>query len=254
MKVTILGCGTSSGVPRIDGSWGECNPDEPRNRRRRSSILLEQDCFRLLIDTTPDLREQLLAEGGGAPHAVIWTHEHADHCHGLDDLRPFYFERQRSLAGYARSRTRDELHARFAFAFAGHQGYPPYLTCDVLLDQMQLGPFLVTAVDLPHGAITSTGLRFDVRTSSIVYLTDFHELTAPAKAMAMAADLLVIDAVRRRPHPTHPHLRQALDWIEELRPRQTVLTHMDQSMDYESLLAELPTSVEPAYDGAFYII
>ncbi len=249
MKATILGSGTSSGVPRIDGDWGVCDPREPRNRRRRVSILVEHEDTRLLVDTSPDLREQLLAEGGGRPSAVIWTHEHADHCHGIDDLRPFYFYGKAPLAGFARPRTRKELELRFAFAFAGHQGYPPYISCNDLRDDETLGSIRVRAVDLPHGQISSAGLRFDAGGRSIVYFTDFNILPEEAAVLLEGVDLWIVDAVRVAPHPTHPHLAQTLGWIEQYRPARAILTHMDQSMDYRSLSAVLPETVEPGYDG-----
>lgn len=249
MKVTILGCGTSSGVPRVDGNWGSCDPNEPRNRRRRVSILVEHDGTRILVDTSPDLREQLLAEGGGRPSAVIWTHEHADHCHGLDDLRPFYFYGKDPIPGFARTRAKGELELRFAFAFAGHQGYPPYLTCSDLKGDADIGGIRVRAVDLPHGQITSAGLRFDAGGKSICYFTDFNEMPNEAAVLARGVDLWIVDAVRHTPHPTHPHLAQTLGWVDQLQPKRAVLTHMDQTMDYRSLLALLPERVEPGYDG-----
>lgn len=248
MKVTILGSGTSSGVPRVDGSWGDCDPAEPRNRRRRVSIMVEHDGTRILVDTSPDLREQLLAESGGRPTAVIWTHEHADHCHGIDDLRPFYFYGKDAIPGFARERCRAELTHRFAFAFAGHQGYPPFMRCDPLPDDSSIGGVRVRVADLPHGQIDSAGLRFDAGGKSIVYFTDFNKLPEEAAALAEDCDLWIVDAVRRAPHPTHPHLAKTLDWIETLQPRRAVLTHMDQTMDYATLCAELPEGVEPGYD------
>jgi phosphoribosyl 1,2-cyclic phosphate phosphodiesterase len=249
MKVTILGCGTSSGVPRVDGNWGTCDPNEPRNRRRRVSILVEHEGTRILVDTSPDLREQLLAEGGGRPSAVIWTHEHADHCHGIDDLRPFYFYGKEPITGFARSRTKAELEFRFAFALAGHQGYPPYVSCSDLPADSVMGGIRVRAVDLPHGRITSTGLRFDAGGKSLAYFTDFNELPDEAGALVQGIDLWIVDAVRHTPHPTHPHLAQSLAWIEVLRPKHAILTHMDQTMDYRSLREMLPAGVEPGYDG-----
>jgi phosphoribosyl 1,2-cyclic phosphate phosphodiesterase len=249
VKVTILGSGTSSGVPRVDGDWGKCDPAEPRNRRRRVSILVEHEGTRILVDTSPDLREQLLAEGGGRPSAVIWTHEHADHCHGIDDLRPFYFYGKEPIAGFARARTRAELELRFAFAFAGHQGYPPYMSCADLADDSVLGGIRVRTVDLPHGQITSAGLRFDAGGASLCYFTDFNVLPDAAAALVESVDLWIVDAVREAPHPTHPHLARTLDWIERQQPRRAILTHMDQSMDYASLCAVLPEAVEPGYDG-----
>lgn len=257
MKVTMLGSGTSSGVPRVDnrpgGDWGACDPADPRNRRRRVSIMVEHAGTRILVDTSPDLREQLLAEGGGRPDAVIWTHEHADHCHGMDDLRPFYFHGKAPIQGFARPRTRAALQSSFMFAFAGHQGYPPYLRCDPLPDAIEIGGITVRCVDLPHGQISSAGLRFDVAGKSIVYYTDFNILPDIAADMVEDCDVWIVDSVRRHPHPTHPHLPRVLDWIETLRPRRAVLTHMDQSMDYATLAAELPEHVVPGYDGLVLI-
>ena len=252
MKVTVLGCGTSSGVPRLDskgGDWGNCDPAEPRNRRTRVSILVEHDGTRILVDTSPDLRAQLLAEGGGRPDAVIWTHEHADHCHGIDDLRPFYFHGQAPISGYARGRARNALTSRFAFAFAGHQGYPAFLACDPLPDCMTIGSISVRVADLPHGQISSAGLRFDAGGRSIAYFTDFNDLPADAEIFLTACDVWIVDAVRRRPHPTHPHLARTLDWVARFGPTVAVLTHMDQSMDYATLCAELPPGVVPGHDG-----
>jgi phosphoribosyl 1,2-cyclic phosphate phosphodiesterase len=241
-------------VPRVDGNWGTCDPAEPRNRRRRVSILVEHEGTRILVDTSPDLREQLLAEGGGRPTAVIWTHEHADHCHGIDDLRPFYFYGKEPIAGFARTRAKAELELRFAFAFAGHQGYPPYMSCGDLLDDSAMGGIRVRAVDLPHGQINSAGLRFDAGDGSLCYFTDFNILPDAAAALVEDVDLWIVDAVREAPHPTHPHLAQTLDWIERLQPRRAVLTHMDQTMDYLRLCAVLPEGVEPGFDGMEIIL
>jgi phosphoribosyl 1,2-cyclic phosphate phosphodiesterase len=249
VKITILGSGTSSGVPRVDGNWGDCDPTEPRNRRRRVSILVEHDGTRILVDTSPDLREQLLAEGGGRPSAVIWTHEHADHFHGIDDLRPFYFYGKDAIPGFARPRTRAELELRFAFVFAGHQGYPLYMSCRDLVDDSDIGGIRVRAVDLPHGQISSAGLRFDAGGKSVAYFTDFNAMPDDAAALVAGVDLWIVDAVRHAPHPTHPHLAQTLAWIADLTPKRAILTHMDQSMDYRTLCGTLPAEVEPGYDG-----
>jgi phosphoribosyl 1,2-cyclic phosphate phosphodiesterase len=249
VKVTILGSGTSSGVPRIDGDWGRCDPAEPRNRRRRVSILVEHDGTRILVDTSPDLREQLLAEGGGRPSAVIWTHEHADHCHGIDDLRPFFYGVKGPIPGYARPRTLAALEHSFAFSFFGHQGYPPYVSGNLLPDTITIGEIEVTAVDLPHGAISSLGLRFQAGGKSISYFTDFNDFPLEAELLVRQTDVWIVDAVRRQPHPTHPHLEKTLSWISALGPRRSILTHMDQTMDYAELCAELPPGVEPGFDN-----
>lgn len=253
MKAVILGCGTSSGVPRIGNDWGECDPAEPRNRRRRASILVETSSTRILIDTSPDLREQLLCAGVVAIDALIWTHDHADHCHGIDDLRQLFHVRRAPVEAYARPATLGSLQARFAYAFEGKDGYPPVVRGHDLPDQLTIGDITVRVVNQPHGAITSTGLRFDSATCSIGYSTDFNVMTPDMEKLFENLDVWIVDALRRRPHPTHPHLAETLEWIARLRPRRAVLTHMDQSMDYATLAAELAAAgfdhVAPGHDG-----
>ena len=249
MKAIVLGCGTSSGVPRIGNDWGVCDPLNPKNRRTRASVLIEADGYRILVDTGPDMRQQLLAADIGSVDAVIYTHDHADHCHGIDDLRQIYHQRGRPVDIYARPFTLQSLSTRFIYAFEGKDGYPPLVKACVLDDEMALGPIRVRVVDQPHGSITSAGLRFDYKGKSIAYSTDLNELTDTARILFAAVDLWIVDALRRRPHPTHPHLAQTLEWIEQVGPELSVLTHMDQSMDYASLLAELPTAVVPGYDN-----
>lgn len=249
MKVRILGCGTSSGVPRVGDDWGECDRAEPRNRRRRVSILVGHEESRILVDTSPDLREQLLDARVSDIEAVIWTHDHADHCHGIDDLRQLYHARGRPVAGYARPDALASLRQRFAYAFEGKGGYPAVVTGHELPNHVNLGGISVRAVDQPHGDITSAGLRFDAGGIAIAYSTDFHALTDDMAALFEGLDLWVVDALRRRPHPSHPHLADTLEWIRALAPRRAILTHMDNSMDYRTLAAELPAGVEPGYDG-----
>ena len=249
MKVRILGCGTSSGVPRIGNDWGACDPGEPRNRRRRVSILVEHQGTRILVDTGPDLREQLLDAHVSDVDAVIWTHDHADHCHGIDDLRQIYHRRGSPVPGYARNETLATLRDRFGYIFDGKGGYPPVAELLLLSDSLRIGGLGLRIVDQPHGAITSAGIRFDAGGKSIVYSTDINALTEEMSTLFQGADLWIVDALRRRPHPSHPHLSQALGWIEAVAPQRAVLTHMDQSMDYRGLLAELPKGVEPGYDG-----
>jgi phosphoribosyl 1,2-cyclic phosphate phosphodiesterase len=249
MEVTILGSGTSSGVPRVGNDWGQCDPENPKNRRRRVSILVGHGKARILVDTGPDLREQLLDAGIVDVDGVIWTHDHADHCHGIDDLRQLYHARGRPVAGYARPETLDSLRLRFAYAFGGTGGYPPVAEGNLLADHMNLGGISVQVVDQPHGDITTAGLRFDAGGVSVVYSTDFNELTPEMGNRFQGADLWIVDTLRRRPHPTHPHLAQALEWIARIGPKRAVLTHMDNSMDYETLLGELPDGVEPGFDG-----
>jgi phosphoribosyl 1,2-cyclic phosphate phosphodiesterase len=249
MKLRILGCGTSSGVPRIGNDWGTCDPAEPRNRRTRVSILVQSATTRILVDTGPDLREQLLAADVSDVDAVIWTHDHADHCHGIDDLRQVYHARRAPVRGYARANTLDVLTRRFGYVFAGNGGYPQTVQGSILPDVLEVGDIIVRVIDQPHGAITSAGLRFEHAGASLVYATDCNILTDDMHKLYQDADVLVIDALRRAPHPSHPTLDQALAWIERLRPRRAILTHMDQSMDYATLCDELNEGVEPGYDG-----
>ena len=249
MKVRILGSGTSSGVPRIGNDWGACDPNEPRNRRLRSSILVEHDGTHILIDTSPDMREQLLAADIAKIDAVIWTHDHADHCHGIDDLRQIYHAMRAPVRGYARADTLRALTDRFAYAFAGRNGYPPTISASVLPDRLRIGGIDITVVDQPHGSIHSVGLRFEADGMAIGYATDFHEMTEQMASLYQGLDVWIVDALRRAPHPTHPDLATVLGWIDRFRPRRAALVHMDHSMDYATLSADLPEHVEPGYDG-----
>ena len=249
MQVRILGCGTSSGVPRIGNDWGDCDPAEPRNRRRRVSILVEHEGTSVLVDTGPDLREQLLDAGTAAIDAVIWTHDHADHCHGIDDLRQVFHARGQPVPGFARRDTLEALQSRFAYIFDGKGGYPPVAMGQELPDSLRLGPISIKVVDQPHGWITSAGLRFDADGASIVYSTDVSGLTDEMVDLFSGVDVWIVDALRRRPHPSHASLSETLGWIGLVQPKRAILTHMDQSMDYRKLLSELPAGVEPAFDG-----
>lgn len=249
MKARVLGCGTSSGVPRIGNDWGTCDPADPRNRRRRASILLESPGARILVDTSPDLREQLLDARIDAVDAVLWTHDHADHCHGIDDLRQLFHARGAPVPAYARPETLASLRARFAYAFEGKDGYPPMVTGHVLPDRLRIGDVAIEVADQPHGSVTSAGIRFEYDGKAIGYATDFHELTGAMERLYARLDVWIVDALRRRPHPTHPCLDDTLGWIARLAPARAVLTHMDQSMDYATLRAELPAGVEPGHDG-----
>jgi phosphoribosyl 1,2-cyclic phosphate phosphodiesterase len=246
----MLGCGTSSGVPRIGGDWGACDPAEPRNRRTRASILVETETTRILVDTGPDLRHQLLTAGVGHVDAVIWTHDHADHCHGIDDLRQLFHLRGAPVPGYARPVTADTLEQRFAYVFHGRGGYPPTATLARLEGPLTIGDIGLTWIDQPHGGTFSTGLRFnDPAGRAIGYATDCNLLTDEMRTLYEALDVWVVDALRVAPHPSHAALDEALGWIAELAPARAVLTHMDHSMDYARLAAMLPTGVEPGYDG-----
>jgi phosphoribosyl 1,2-cyclic phosphate phosphodiesterase len=180
---------------------------------------------------------------------VIWTHDHADHCHGIDDLRQLFHAKGRPVDGYARLETLETLRTRFAYAFDGRDGYPATVSGHPLPDDFTIGDIRVQVVDQPHGSITSAGLRFTHDGKSTGYSTDFNIFTQDMKNLFEGLDLWVVDALRHRPHPTHPHLAQTLTWIAELAPASALLTHMDQSMDYATLAAALPPGVVPAHDG-----
>lgn len=250
MKVRILGCGTSSGVPRIGNDWGDCDPAEPRNRRTRGAILVESDAgSRVLVDTGPDFREQMLAAGVSTFDAVIWTHDHADHVNGIDDLRQVFHAMRRPVRGLARPHTLAVLRERFGYVFDGRGGYPPTVAVEALPDRLTIGDIAVTVTDQPHGDITSAGLRFEADGASLAYATDFSHLTSDMRSLYHGVDLWIVDALRRRPHPTHPTVDDVAGWHAELGPKQTMLVHMDQSMDYATLTAELPAGIAPAHDG-----
>ncbi|KQN04005.1 MBL fold metallo-hydrolase [Sphingomonas sp. Leaf25] len=249
MKLRILGSGTSSGVPRIGNDWGACDPANPRNRRTRVSALIEANGTRILIDTGPDMREQLLAADVADVDAVLWTHDHADHCHGIDDLRQLFHNRGEPVRGYARADTLDSLKARFNYAFAGRAGYRPTITGALLPDDMTVGPIRVRCTDQPHGSILSAGLRFDTGGHSIGYATDFSAVTDDMRSLYEGVDVLVVDALRIKPHPTHPSLAEAIDFAQDVRAGRSILIHMDHSMDYATLAATLPAGIEPGYDG-----
>ena len=249
MKVRILGCGTSTGVPRIGNDWGACDPAEPRNRRTRSSILIDSADERLLVDCGPDLREQLLAADTADLAGVIVTHDHADHCHGIDDLRQVAQHIGRPVPLYARPDMLGRLGRRFAYAFDGTPLYPAVLEPHPLGEALSLGDANLRFVDQPHGGITSLGIRADESGASIAYAIDFHDMTDAMAALYQGVDLWICDCLRRMPHPTHAHLDAVLGWARELKVGQLLLTHLDKSMDYATLGRELPDWAAPAFDG-----
>jgi len=254
MKVRILGCGTSTGVPRIGNDWGNCDPNEPRNRRTRSAILIESEGERLLVDCGPDLREQLLAAGLIDIGRVIVTHDHADHCHGIDDLRQVaqYFDRPVPL--HARADTLRRLQKRFDYIFEGIAIYRPVAEPVPIDGDMPLGRARLSFVDQPHGGITSLGIRASEVGSSLGYAIDFHDFTPDMASFYDRVDVWICDCLRREPHPTHAHLDAVLGWARELKVGQLLLTHLDKSMDYATLVAELPDWAAPAYDGQEIIL
>jgi len=249
MKVTVLGCGTSSGVPRIGNDWGDCDPGEPKNRRTRSSVLIESAGKTLLVDCGPDLREQLLAADIPAVDRVIVTHDHADHCHGIDDLRQVAHHLGRPVPLHARPDTLRRLGKRFAYAFEGTPLYPAVLDPVPIDGDMVLGEAGLRFVDQPHGGITSLGIRAEEGGRSLGYAVDFHELTPAMAGLYEGLDLWICDCLRKTPHPTHAHLDAVLGWARDLQAGQLLLTHLDKSMDYATLASELPDWAAPAYDG-----
>ncbi len=250
MKVIVLGSGTSTGVPRIGNNWGECDPNEPRNRRSRVSVIVESnDGARLLVDTSTDLRQQLLANDIGKVDAVFWTHDHADHCHGIDDLRPMRFGRAAPIPGFGSRNTVSRLRQRFSYVFAGEFGYSTIVELNTLDTIRILAGFGVASLEMPHGPTMSTAFRFEADGKSIAYATDFSEITDDMVAFFSGVDVLVTDCLRREPHPTHAHLGMALDLFERSGAKQAVLTHLDISMDYRALSKEVPGGVLVGYDG-----
>lgn len=247
MKITVLGCGTSGGVPMIGNHWGDCDPNEPKNRRRRVSVLVEAGDTAILIDTSPDLREQALDAGINRLDGVLYTHDHADHTHGIDDLRMLAYRQDGWVDVYGDAATLSTLNRRFDYIFEGKSGYP------AICREHKIAPgeaFSVAGVEIfpfvqGHGSVTSLGFRI----GDFAYSTDLNALDDAAFAALEGVELWVVDALRYKPHPTHAHLEQTLAWIERLRPSRAVLTHMTWDMDYATLKAALPAGVEPGYDG-----
>jgi phosphoribosyl 1,2-cyclic phosphate phosphodiesterase len=250
VKLIVLGSGTSTGVPRVGDDWGECDPSEPRNRRTRVSIIVENAAGqRILVDTSTDLRAQLLANDIGKVDAVFWTHDHADHCHGIDDLRVMRYDRSNPLPGFASKKTCERLRRRFDYVFEGQFGYPTIVELRETSQAQLVAGFSFDDVIMPHGPAKSTGFRFEADGKSIVYATDFSEITPEMVKIFKGCDLLVVDCLRERPHPTHAHLDMALDLARRCKASKTVLTHMDKSMDYRRLSDAVPKGIIVGYDG-----
>jgi phosphoribosyl 1,2-cyclic phosphate phosphodiesterase len=249
VKVRILGCGTSTGVPKIGNDWGQCDPDEPRNYRLRTSILVESADERMLVDCGPDLRQQLLAAGANRLDGVIVTHAHGDHCHGIDELRPVSQAIGGPVPLYARSDVLEELAERFGYAFDQSELYRPIVEARELGDELGFGKVRTRFADQPHGGPKSLGLRFDEQGFSVSYAIDFNDLTDEMAILYEGTDVWIADCLTRRPHPTHAHLDGVLGWARELRVGALYLVHMGNGLDYRSLIAELPDWAAPAYDG-----
>jgi phosphoribosyl 1,2-cyclic phosphate phosphodiesterase len=255
--LTILGCGSSTGVPRIGGDWGSCDPANPRNRRRRCSLLISATdgggATHVLIDTSPDLREQALAANLGHLDAVLYTHEHADHTHGIDDLRGFFLRQRQLIPLWADEATGQVLMARFPYCFAALPGsdYPPIASLSrlVALEEVSLvgagGTITARPFRLHHGNIEALGFRI----GGVAYTPDLNGIPDVSRESLANLDLWIVDALRRTPHPSHFCLAETLAWIEKMQPKRAVITNMHCELDYETLRRELPPNVEPAYDG-----
>jgi phosphoribosyl 1,2-cyclic phosphate phosphodiesterase len=259
LRVTILGCGASPGTPRIGNDWGACDPNEPKNRRTRCSALFERvengggRPTRVLVDTGPDFRAQALACGVNFIDAVVYTHPHADHIHGIDDLRVFWQDARRLVDVYADAPTGARLREAFGYCFETPPGlsYPPILKLHTIERGVPLtidgasGPLTIMPFRQTHGETESLGLRV----GNVAYSCDVSALGDDALEHLGNLDTWIVDALRDRPHPSHFNVAEALDWIARVKPRHAILTHMHGELDYATLKRELPANVEPAYDG-----
>lgn len=258
LEFTVLGCGSSGGVPRADGNWGACDPSDPKNRRTRCSLLVRrlqtesEEGTTVLVDTSPDLRVQTASAGATRVDAVLFTHDHADQTHGIDDLRAFFIRHRRRIPAWMDVFTRDQLTSRFAYIFKDQAGYPAI--CDERLIPPHgvdwsvggpSGPVPVRTFDQAHGDIRSVGYRF----GDAAYSSDVSDLDKAAFEALAGVKLWIVDALRWTPHPTHAHVDRALEWIARVRPDRAVLTNLHIDLDYRELAAWLPEGVEPAYDG-----
>lgn len=255
LTFTILGCGSSGGVPRLGGIWGDCDPTNPKNRRRRCSMLITREAAggttRVLIDTSPDMREQLLDAEVGALDGVVYTHSHADHMHGIDDLRQVVFNQRQRLPVWADGPTQEALLSRFGYAFVQPEGspYPPILDLHTIDGPVTVtgagGPVSLTPFRADHGSMDTLGFRI----GPLAYLPDAVDIPAESWPVLDGLDCWIVDALRRKPHPTHAHLDLTLSWIARARPAHAVITNMHIDLDYEVLKAELPPHITPAFDG-----
>lgn len=252
MKVRILGCGGAGGVPSLSAGWGQCNPKNLRNSRTRCAILVEKGDVRVLVDTPPDLRFQLLAAGVNRLDAVFYTHDHADHLHGIDDLREVNRSMKKSLNVYGTTDVLAAASSRFGYAFQNEEDtlgkeslYRPMLVPRPLQGPLRVGDIVITPFDQDHGYSRTTGYRFD----DFAYSTDVVRLSEDAFARLEGIKVWVIGCLAALPHPTHAHIAMALEWIERIRPERAYITHMGPRLDYDAVRAMLPDHVAPCHDG-----
>ena len=255
LSFCILGCGSSGGVPRLGGHWGACDPTNPRNVRKRCSLLITRTVgdktTRVLIDTSPDMRQQLLDADVGHLDAVVYTHSHADHVHGLDDLRMIVFNTRQKLQVWADGPTGNALLDRFGYAFVQPKGspYPPILELNTIDGDFTIegdaGPITLTPFEVEHGSINALGFRV----ANVAYLPDVSDIPEASWAALEGLEAWIVDALRRDPHPSHSHLANTLEWIAKAQPNSAVLTNLHNDLDYQTLLDETPEHIQPAYDG-----
>jgi phosphoribosyl 1,2-cyclic phosphate phosphodiesterase len=256
-RLTILGCGSSGGVPRIGAMWGACDPSNPKNRRRRCAVLVERTGLggrtAVLVDTPPDLREQLLDVRVAALDGVLYTHDHADHTHGIDDLRMVAYAMRRRIGVWADTDTARSLVERFAYCFKTPPGssYAPILDIHEIAEgrpvRIEGAGGTIDAMPIPqiHGDIVSLGFRF----GRLAYSPDISGVPESSLPLLEGLDVWIVDALRYTGHPSHFRVRQAVEWIERVKAKRGILTHMTGDLDYEALRRELPPHIEPAYDG-----
>ncbi|MGB3316792.1 MAG: MBL fold metallo-hydrolase [Albidovulum sp.] len=256
MRFTILGCGSSGGVPRIGGLWGDCDPENPKNRRTRCSMLVErigeEGITRVLIDTSPDMRAQLLRTEIDHLDAVLYTHSHADHVNGLDDLRQLVFLTHRRVAVWADAQTQEALMSRFAYAFVQPEGssYPPICDLHTIRGVVDIdgpgGRISFDPFEVDHGDIDALGFRI----GNLAYLPDVLSIPEPVwDSHLNGLDFWIVDALRRKPHPTHAHLALTLEWLDRARPKNGIVTNMHIDLDHATVEAETPDHISAAYDG-----
>jgi len=257
LRFTILGCGSSGGVPRPALGWGVCDPKNPKNRRRRTSLLVERrdgtNITRVLVDTSPDLREQLLAAEVDWLDAVLYTHEHADHTHGIDDLRALFIKRRRRVDVYLDEETAKVMHARFGYCFTSPPGseYPPIVSehrltpGEAITISGEGGPITALPLLQEHGDIPSLGFRF----GPLAYSCDLSGMPSETVSALAGIEVWIVDSLRYTPHPSHFSVDDALTWIGRIKPARAILTNLHSDLDYEALRAKLPSNVEPAFDG-----
>jgi phosphoribosyl 1,2-cyclic phosphate phosphodiesterase len=259
IEIDVLGSGCSSGVPRVDGYWGACDPTNPRNRRSRCSAAVAiyddqtpDQRTQVIIDTSPEFREQVLRAEIKHLDAILWTHDHADQSHGIDDMRFFAIANRRNIDAYMDQATYNGLFHRFEYVFTGKFGYPPICTAHIIPDHGTVwnimgngGAMPIRTFEQEHGPIKSVGYRI----GDFAYSSDVSDISDDNFEHLKGLKLWVVDALRLAPHPTHAHVEKTLGWIERVKPERAILTNLHQDLDYSALKSMLPEHVEPAYDG-----